>query len=1193
MNPIRFAMRYPITMLMLAVALLSAGVLAMKRMRVDIFPEFNLPQIYIAINYNGMSPAQVEALLVNQIELNLQYVDGIKNVESQSIQQMALVKVSFYPGTNMAESLAAVVAQVNRAQAFMPAGVLPPQVMRMDAGSLPVGYLVLKSKDRSVSLGRLADLAQQRIRPLVQKLVPGTVGCAPFGSNIRTIVVTVDPDRLRSYNLTLQHVTDAIMRGNVVIPAGNLYVRESMPMMPTNAMAGDLSEIETIRLRKDRNVYVKDVATVTDSTDLDYGYALVNGERSVYIPIVKKNTASTLTVVDDIHKTMPQFQQVLNSEAHDKDGNPLVRIEYEFDESSTVVEAIRAVATEGIIGAGLTGLMVLIFLRDWRSVIVVILNIPLALLGSMFALWLTGNTANIMTLGGLALAIGILVDEATVAVECIHAQMEQVATIPRAVCLGNDITAVPRLLAMLCILSVFIPAFIMDEPVRSLFVPLSLAVGFSMIGSYVLSSTLVPVLATMLLKGPKVPRRATERPAAGHGITAHPTGHPPGAPAAGRGQGGDEEWMHKGFFGRIQKGFIGFVRFSVRWRWIVLPAYLAGCLLVIALVGMQLGRELFPVVDQGEFVLRFRMPPGTNYELTRQAWLKCLQVIEEEAGAGNVHISMGFAGQQAPDFAVNNMILFMSGPDDGQIRVRLREDSGIAVAALQEKLRKVLPERLKPWLADVLARQGRTEIEARDRAERMRFGFEPGDIVSQVMSFGSPTPIEVVISCPRWNDAAYAYVDRLMAELKTNEHLRDLQVRQTRDYPVVEVRINRQKANLDGGITAEDIGNSLVAATSSSRMLYRNYWIDSRLGASYQVQVQMAPSRMESAEQLEILPLAVFGIDSNLLVRDVADIRTGFQPGEVDRTAMQRFLSITANVEGEDLGRAARQIDEAIARVDAGTAEQKTGIARGEKPGRPVGVTVINRGQVQPMYELFRSLGIGLGWSVFVIFVMLTAYFQSPRLALASLGAVPGVLSGVVMILYLTNTTLNIEAFMGTIMSVGVSVSNSVMLVTFIGMVWEKGVSVPEAASRGAGERLRPILMTASAMTIGMVPMSLGLEAGSKMEAPLGLAVIGGLVMSTFATLLILPAFFTMVMGRSKFVQPSIDPEDPDSTYYDGGEEASRRRRQAQGGHAAMTAQHPGGGPAQGGTPNFPPAGGGERPQEPGADAPEPGGESS
>ncbi len=1055
MNPIRFAMRNPITMLMLALALAIAGTLAAARMRVDIFPEFDLPQLYIAINYNGMSPAQVEALLVSQIETELQYVDGIKNLESRNIQQTSLMVVSFHPGTNMAEATAAVVAEVNRAQAFMPAGVLPPQVMRMDAGSVPVGYLVLESKDRKVSLGRLADLAQQRIRPLVQKLVPGTVGIAPFGSNLRSIVVSVDPDRLRSYNLTLEHVTDAIMNGNVVIPAGNLYVKESMPMMPTNAMAENLEQIRSIRLRKDHNVYVRDVAVVSDSTDLDYGRALVNGKRSVYIPIVKKNTTSTLTVVDDVHKAMSQFQQVLNSEEHDKDGNPLIDVEYAFDESSTVVEAIRAVVIEGVIGAALTGLMVLIFLRDWRSVIVVVVNIPLALLGSMFALWATGNTTNIMTLGGLALAIGILVDEATVAVECIHAQMAQVATIPRAVCLGNDVTAVPRLLAMLCVLSVFIPAFIMAEPVRSLFVPLSLAVGFSMIASYLLSSTLVPVLATLLLEGPKVPEVVsgesapsppTPLPQGGEGSNLSPPPpqrgegnnlsplSPRGRGVGGEGEGGtptgaDEEWLHKGFFGRIQRGFIGFVRFSVRWRWIVLPAYLAACLLVIVSLGTRLGRELFPVVDQGEFVLRYHMPPGTNHELTRQAWRQCLQVIEQEAGRGNVQTSMGFAGQQAPDFPVNNMVLFMSGPDDGQIRVRLREDSGISVAALQERLRRVLPERLQPWLADVLRRQGYADSEALERAGRLRLCFEPGDVVGQVMSFGSPTPIEVVIACPRWNDDAYAYVDGLLAELKTRECLRDVQIRQTLDYPIVDIRIDRQKANLSG-ITAGNVGDSLVAATSSSRMLYRNYWIDNRLGASYQVQVQMPVPRMTSAQQLEDLPLEKFGTNRNLLLRDVAEVSTGFMPGEVDRTAMQRFLSIIANVEGEDLGRAARQIDEAIARVDS----------RAE--GRPVGVTVVNRGQVKPMHELFASLGIGLGWSVFVIFVMLTAYFQSPRLAFASLGAVPGVLGGVVVILYLTNTTLNIEAFMGTIMSVGVSVSNSVMLVTFIGMVWEKGMPV-------------------------------------------------------------------------------------------------------------------------------------------------------
>ncbi|MHB1422521.1 MAG: efflux RND transporter permease subunit [Gemmataceae bacterium] len=1119
MNPIRFAMRHPITMLMLVVALIAAGGLAIGRMRVDIFPEFDLPQIYIAVNYNGMSPAQVEALLVNQIELNLQYVDGIKNVESQSIQQVALIKVAFYPGTNMPEAMAAVVAQVNRAEAFMPAGVLPPQIMRMDAGSMPVGYLVLTS-DR-VSLGRLADLAQQRIRPLVQLLVPGTVGTAPFGSDIRSIVITVDPDRLRTYNLTPRDVTDVLMQGSVVIPAGNLYIKERMPMMPTNAMAEDLEEVRQIPLRRDRNLYIKDVATVADSADIDYGCALVDGKRSVYIPIVKKNSASTLTVVSNIHKGMARFRSVL------PEGVDLL---YQFDESPTVVEAIRSVATEGIIGAVLTGLMVLIFLRDWRSVIVVVLNIPLALLGALFALWVSGNTANIMTLGGLALAIGILVDEATVAVECIHAQMEHVGTIPRAVCLGNDITAVPRLLAMLCILSVFIPAFIMEEPVRSLFVPLALAVGFSMIGSYFLSSTLVPVLAAWLLKGPKKPGDAVDGAASGHGSNSHQRRHGQGEHEAGE---EGEEWMHKGFFGHIQKAFTNFVRFSVQWRWMVLPAYLGGCLLVLVVLGLQLGRELFPVVDQGEFVLRYHMPPGTNYELTRQAWTRCLRAIEDIAGPGNVHASMGFAGQQAPDFAVNNMILFMSGPDDGQIRVRLREDSGVSVAELQEKLRRDLPGRMISWLTDVLCQQGYSTEDAQARASRLRIGFEPGDIVSQVMSFGSPTPIEIVVSSPRLNEAR-AYAEKVMEEMKPNPYLRDLQIHQTLDYPVVEVLIDRQKANLSG-VSANDVGRSLLVATSSSRMLDRNYWIDNQLGASYQVQVQMPIQRMTSEEQLELLPIKPVTPDLNLLVRDVASLTTGFQPGEYDRTAMQRFLSITANIEGEDLGRAAKQIEEAIGRV-------------GEPPR---GVHVDIRGQIAPMNELFKSLAIGLGVSVFVILVMLTAYFQSPRLALTSIGAVPGVLSGVVVILYFTNTTLNIEAFMGTIMSIGVSVSNSVMLVTFMATEWERGLTVRDSAIRGAGERLRPILMTACAMTIGMVPMSLGLEAGSKMEAPLGLAVIGGLVVSTFATWLILPALYTIIMGQREFVQPSIDPDDPLSSYYDGGEEASRRASQARHGHGS------------------------------------------
>ena len=431
----------------------------------------------------------MEGLIVNQFELNFQYVSGVKSVESKSIQQIALIKLSFYPGTDMAQAMAEVVGQANRAQAFMPPGVLPPQIMRMDAGSLPVGYLVMTSDTES--LGTMADLGQQRIRPLLQANVPGTVGTAPFGSNVRSIVVKVDPQRLRSYNLTPDDLVKALTAGNLITPSGNLYIKDQMPLVPIDTLITDIQDFGKIPLRQGRTVYIRDVASVSDGTDINFGCALVNGKRSLYIPVVKQNTASTLTVVSEIHRTMPRFRSVLPES---------VNISYEFDESPTVKEAIRSVAIEGLIGATLTGLMILLFLQDWRSVLVVVFNIPLALLGSLFALWATGNTINIMTLGGLALSIGMLVDEATVSIENIHVQMTRSGSLARAVERGSNETAVPRLLAMLCILSVFIPAFIMAEPVRSLFVPLALAVGFAMISSYLLSSTIVPVLSVWLLK---------------------------------------------------------------------------------------------------------------------------------------------------------------------------------------------------------------------------------------------------------------------------------------------------------------------------------------------------------------------------------------------------------------------------------------------------------------------------------------------------------------------------------------------------------------------------------------------------------------------------------------------------------------------------------------------------------------------
>ncbi len=500
-NPTILAMRNPITTLMLVVALISGGILAYFRMRVDIFPSLNVPKIYVYLDYVGMNPDQMEGFIVNQIELYFQYVDGIQDIQSRNIQQVALCELSFFNGTDMGQAMAQVVAMSDRAMSWMPKGTLPPMIMRMDAGSVPVGYLVLESQ--ITSLGKMGDLAQNIIRPLVQKNVPGTVAISPFGPNMRSIIINVDPNSMRKYNLQPQEIIDALAKGNTIIPAGNVYLKNSMPMVTNNATVVDIQRLGRIPLKLGRNVYLHDIATIQDATDITYGYALVNGKKSVYLPIIKKDTGSTLTVVADIRKSMQLFRDNVPED---------VTINFEFDASPTVLAAVESVATEGLIGAGLTGLMILLFLRDPRSVVVVVANIPLALMGALFGLYVTGNTINIMSLGGMALAIGILVDEATVTIENVHVQMKLTPRVASAVLHASNATAVPRLLALMCILSVFIPAFIMSDPLRSLFMPLTLGVGFAMISSYLLSSTFVPILCVALLKH---------------------TGHKPEAPAPG------------------------------------------------------------------------------------------------------------------------------------------------------------------------------------------------------------------------------------------------------------------------------------------------------------------------------------------------------------------------------------------------------------------------------------------------------------------------------------------------------------------------------------------------------------------------------------------------------------------------------------------------------------------------------------
>jgi multidrug efflux pump subunit AcrB len=1070
-NPTVFAMRHPITTLMLVVGLISGGVLAYFNMRVDIFPALNVPKIYVFLDYVGMSPDQMEGFIVNELELYFQYVDGIQDIKSRNIQQVALCELSFFPGTDMGQAMAQVVAMSDRSMSWMPKGTLPPMIMRMDAGSVPVGYLVMESE--VTSLGKMGDLAQNVIRPLVQKYVPGTVAISPFGPNMRSIVINVDPQKLAAYNLMPQHVVEALATENTVVPAGNVYIKDTMPIVANNATVNDPKGLYDIPLKLGANVYIRDVATVQDATDITYGYALVNGKKSVYLPIIKKDTGSTLTVVADVHKSMQLFRDAVPED---------VKISFQFDESPTVIAAVKSVATEGAIGAGLTGLMILLFLRDLRSVIVVVCNIPLALLGSLLGLWLSGNTINIMSLGGMALAIGILVDEATVTIENVHVQMGHTKNIATAVLDASNATAVPRLLALLCILSVFIPAFLMKDPLRALFMPLTLGVGFAMISSYLLSSTFVPILCVYLLK---------------------PAEH------------GHEK---RGLFDLLLAGYGKAVHWFVHGRWLTVPAYLAGCVLILGAIGLRVGTELFPQIDSGEFVLRFRPPPGSNFELTRQMAIKCLEEIEREAGGpDDIEITMGFVGQVAPNFGINNMALFMRGPDDGQLRIAFREGAKIKLDEFRENLRKALPQRVVPWMAKRLEQGGWSETEALAQAQKSTFGFEPGDIVTEVMSFGSSTPIAVRLVGTDLHQVR-RHAEKIAGKLKNISFLRDVHFEQLLDYPSIEVEIDREKAGLSG-ITPADVGKALVMATSSTRFRSLNYWIEAKTGFDYLVQIQMPPTAMTSPQDVERLPLAPVNPLVNLTIRDVAKVSTSVRPGELDRDMSQRYLTLTANVEGEDMGRASRQVEQAIA-------------AAGDPPR---GVRVETMGQLPAMVAMFQALGVGLAAAVFVIVVLLTAYFQSLRLALISIGAVPGVLAGIAVILYTTGTSLNIESFMGSIMCLGVSVSNSVMLVTFMNEHWKSGTPPTEAAIIGASERLRPILMTACAMTVGMVPMALALERGSQMQAPLGRAVIGGLVMSTFATLLVVPSIFAVVIGLFWTVSRSVSiyPADPDSSHFD------------------------------------------------------------
>src|SRR5689334_6649185 len=611
---IRAALRRPITVLVAVMAVALTAVFAVTRMRVDIFPDLNLPVIYVAQPYGGMSPAQMEGYITYYYEYHFLYINGIESVESKSIQNTGLLKLSFHPGTDMAQAMAQVVAYVNRARAFMPPGTVGPFVMRFDAGTVPVGYLVFSSGSRS--LGEIQDLALNRVRQQFATL-EGLTSPPPFGGSQRTVVIRVDPDRLRSYGMAPEEVIRAVSTGNVIMPSGSVNIGELTRISPMNSVVSNVNDLLEIPIRTGAGptVFMRDIGSVSDSTDIPTAYALVNGRRAVYIPVTKRPSASTLAVVSEVKANLGRFQSLVPDD---------IKVTYELDQSGNVSGALQSVLREAILGALLTGVMVLVFLRDWRSSLIVMLTIPFALLTAVVALWSMGQTINIMTLGGLALAVGILVDEGTVAIENIHTHLTRGTPIARGILDASGEVVVPRMLAMLAVVAVFVPSFFMTGVSRSLFVPLSLAVGFSMIASFLLSSSLVPVLSVWLLGG----RRA-------------PAG---GAHAA--------DWVD-----RVRDRLTHTLKRSARFRGLLVATYAIATVAIVALVGSRLGREIFPAGGAHQFQLRFSAPAGAKFESTEKIARQVLNEIQQAAGPGNVDITLGYVGLQPSAYPINTNFL--------------------------------------------------------------------------------------------------------------------------------------------------------------------------------------------------------------------------------------------------------------------------------------------------------------------------------------------------------------------------------------------------------------------------------------------------------------------------------------------------------------------------------------------------------
>lgn len=1068
MGLIKSALNKPITILVLVAGLFFFGVKAVREVKVDIFPKLDMPVLYLAHPFGGYTPNQMEAFFAKQYVNIMLFVNGLKSIETKNVQGLTLMKLNFYEGTNMAQAAAEVSAFSNRIQAVFPQGSQPPFVIRFDASTLPVGQLVLKSDKRTNN--ELMDLANVYVRASFTS-IPGLVAPPPFGGNIRTVVIKADPELLRIHQLTPDQLVEALRLNNQVAPSGNVRIGDKNFITPTNTTVRSIKDFENIPLFKGgvQNLYLRDVATVEDGADIAAGYALVNGRRSVYLNVAKSADASTWEVVQSLKKAIPRLQAQLPED---------VTLSYEFDQSTYVMNAVKSLVTEGIIGAILTGLMVVLFLGDLRGALIVILTIPVSIISGVLFLSLFGQTINIMTLSGLALAIGILVDESTVTIENIHQHFDMGK--PKALAIWDACKeiAFPKLLILFCILAVFAPAFTMKGIPGSLFLPLALAIGFSMITSYFLSQTFVPVMANWIMK-------------------THKKGHVP----ANENDTWDQkkvlveraDFNNDGKISRFEKfrnGFMKMINNLMPVRKPVVVAYLViiSGLALWLLAGI--GQDVLPRTNGGQFQLRMRAEEGTRMERTEQKTLRAIETIEEVVGKENVSITSSYVGQHPALFSVSPIYLFMAGPHEAVIQVSLNKEKHFELEELKEQLRAALKAKVPD----------------------MTLSFEPIELTDKILSQGSPTPVEVRIS-GRNKKQNEEYANKIIDKLKGISYMRDVQLQQSTKYPSINIEVDRTRlAQL--GVDMTDVSRSLIASTSSSRLTEKNVWVDEKANLSYSVQVQIPENKMNNLEEIAGIPLMKNA--SRPVLGDVATITQGTTYGENDNLGAMPMISVTANLYDTDLGTASKDVKAAIASL-------------GELPR---GLSMEPIGLSNTLTETMNSLQSGLLVAIVVIFLMLAANFQSFRVSFVVLTTVPAVILGALLLLRITGSTLNLQSYMGIIMSVGVSISNAVLLITNAEHLRKHNGDALASAKEAAALRLRPILMTSLAMVVGMIPMAIGHGEGGDQVSPLGRAVIGGLVASTVAALVILPLVFGWVMKTASIESVSLDPENKDSKHY-------------------------------------------------------------